>query len=73
MTAKAEAQEIQRSLGRIEGKLEAIHADIAGQDRRLDDHDKRIRGNQIRLTGTWIAAGAVAAVFGALAHIKKII
>jgi len=35
--------EIQRSLGRIEGKLEAMHNDISDIKKCLEKHDDRIR------------------------------
>ncbi len=35
--------DIQRSLGRIEGKLDAIHEDISEIKSQLGNHDARIR------------------------------
>ena len=40
--------EIHRSLGRIEGKLDAIHEDISEIKDRLKSHDKRIRAIEKR-------------------------
>jgi len=40
--------DIQRSLGRIEGKLDAIHEDISEIKDRLKVHDARIRAIEKR-------------------------
>ena len=40
--------DIQRSLGRIEGKLDAIHEDISEIKDKLKSHDSRIRAIEKR-------------------------
>lgn len=42
------ANDIQRSLGRIEGKLDAIHEDISEIKDKLKSHDSRIRAIEKR-------------------------
>ena len=53
---------VERALGRIEGKVDAIRDDIAVQHQRLNDHGKRTRRLEIKTMAIWLAAGAVAAV-----------
>ena len=50
---------IQRSLGQIEGHLKSILAQLERGDKRMDDHGKRLRHVEKKQAGTWIAGAAL--------------
>ena len=65
----ANLDEIQRTLGRIEGALSAIQEDMSEGKSRMDNHGERIRRVENRQTATWMAGGVIAA---GLAFTEKI-
>ena len=72
MTAEGQRDDIQRSLGRVEGDVRAILITIAEtahrQEQRLDKHDERLRTVEQRQywsLGIW---GAITAAGGYLLH-----
>lgn len=52
----------QRSLGRIEGTLASILANLERGDKRMDDHGKRLRHVEKRQSATWIAGAALSGI-----------
>lgn len=63
------ADEVQRALGRIEGKLDSVLTDRAEDQKRLNNHSNRIKSLELWRSwtiGACAAVGALWAIFSTL-------
>lgn len=65
-------QEVHRSLGRIEGQLEAALLELAEIKENQKTDGGRIGKLEKNVHGTWFAGGIIIAGLAAAAHIKKL-
>jgi len=62
--------QLERSLGRIEGKLEAVHTDVQELKTLTQDQEKRL--GALERSRAWLAGVAAAAGAGASTVLSKI-
>jgi hypothetical protein len=54
------------AIGRLEGKVDGFMTAQIAQDRRLDDHDARIRGNEKNISRVAGALALATLLFGSI-------